>query len=183
MVEQIQDEHHTGMELQAAGTGSNDMVVHEATAAHEEDRSITPPMLETKAKSTETPTTSGYEGEGPTPTRSAKGKKRAKMLTPELIEARKSAISSHESYEERKIQLARSGQLVPAIKNSSMKAEGLTRLDRDGNEIGVDRKKFHITYIDNCTEKPLAQVHCVESYKRYNQEDPSQGENPCCTIF
>ena len=88
----------------------------------------------------------------------------------------------HESYEERKIQLARSGQLVPAFKHSSMRAP-MTRLDRQGNEIGVDRKKYRLTYIDQIEKKPLVQVHCVESYKKYNSEDPIYGDTPCCTIF
>ena len=76
-----------------------------------------------------------------------------------------------ESYEERKVQLARSGQIIPAFKHSSMRAP-MSRIDRQGNEIGVDRKKYHLTYIDQIEKKPLVQVHCVESYKKYNQEDP-----------
>ena len=76
-----------------------------------------------------------------------------------------------ESYEERKVQLARSGQIIPAFKHSSMRAP-MSRIDRQGNEIGVDRKKYHLTYIDQIEKKPLVQVHCVESYKKYNSEDP-----------
>ena len=44
----------------------------------------------------------------------------------------------------------------------------MTRMDRKGNEIGVDRKKFHLTYKDQIEKTPLVQVHCVESYKKYN---------------
>lgn len=80
------------------------------------------------------------------------------------------------------MQLRREDKLIPALKQSSLK-EPMTRLDRRGNEIGVDRKKFHITYIDQVKKEDIAQVHCVESYKRYNAEDPGQGENPCCSIF
>lgn len=63
------------------------------------------------------------------------------------------------------------GQLIPAYKQSSLRAP-ITRVDRKGNEIGRDPKKFHITYIDQVEKKPLVQVHCVESYKKYNAEDP-----------
>ena len=44
----------------------------------------------------------------------------------------------------------------------------MNRMDRKGNEIGLDKKKFHISYIDQIEKKPLVQVHCVESYKRFN---------------
>lgn len=81
------------------------------------------------------------------------------------------------------MQMAQKGQLVPAYKHSSLKADLGTRVDRRGNEIGGDRKKFNITYIDHIEKKPLVQVHCVESYKKYNAEDPVHNEAPCCTIF
>lgn len=99
-----------------------------------------------------------------------------------IVKINSSTKISHESYEERKIQLARCGLLVPALKQSSMK-NPLTRLDRRGNAIGEDKKKFHITYIDQIEKKPLVQVHCVESYKKFNAEDPSNGDTPCCSIF
>ena len=99
-----------------------------------------------------------------------------------VLVAVKSVNAAHSSYEERKISLARNGQLLPAFKHSSMKVP-LTRVDRRGNEIGTDKKKFHITYIDQVEKKPLVQVHCVESYKKYNAEDPVQTDAPCCTIF
>ena len=38
------------------------------------------------------------------------------------------------SYEERKIQLSRSGQLIPALKASTC-AQPMTRMDRTGNQI------------------------------------------------
>ncbi len=44
-------------------------------------------------------------------------------------------------------------------------------MDRKGNEIGRDRKKYQLTYIDQIEKKPLVQVYCVESYKKYNAED------------
>jgi hypothetical protein len=59
----------------------------------------------------------------------------------------------------------------------------MARLDRKGNEIGRDKKKFHISYADQIEKRPLAQVHCVESYKKYNAEDPIQGDMPCCSLF
>ena len=90
--------------------------------------------------------------------------------------------SASDSYEERKIKLAETGELIPAFKHSAFKAP-MARLDRKGNEIGRDRKKFHISYADQIDKRPLAQVHCVESYKKYNAEDPIQGEMPCCTLF
>ena len=80
------------------------------------------------------------------------------------------------------MQLARAGQLVPALKQSSMRTP-MTRVDRKGNEIGRDRKKYQITYIDQIEKKPLVQVHAVESYKKYNAEDPTGGDTPCCAIF
>ena len=96
--------------------------------------------------------------------------------------ANSSANVLHESYEERKIQMAKTGNLVPALKQSSLKTP-YNRLDRKGNQIGKDKKKFGITYIDQIEKKPLVQVHCVESFKKYNGEDPNQGDTPCCTIF
>ena len=86
------------------------------------------------------------------------------------------------SYDERKSSLARSGQIIPAYKHSTLKAP-MSRIDRNGHEIGLDRKKFSLTYIDYIEKKPLVQVHCVESYKKYNAEDPMQGDTPCCSIF
>lgn len=91
--------------------------------------------------------------------------------------------SSDESYQQRKISLARTGELIPAFKHSALKGEPICRVDRKGNEIGRDRKKYQLTYIDQIEKKPLVQVHCVESYKKYNAEDPQQGDTPCCTIF
>ncbi len=93
-----------------------------------------------------------------------------------------SVTVSHESYEERKISMAKTGNLVPALKQSSLKTP-YNRVDRKGNPIGKDRKKYHLTYIDQIEKKPLVKVHCVESYKKYNGEDPNQGDTPCCTIF
>ena len=72
---------------------------------------------------------------------------------------------------------------MPALKQSSLKGEPILRLDRKGTEIGKDKKKFRLTFVDHVEKKPLVQVHCVESYKRYNQEEMSQGDTPCCTIF
>ena len=40
---------------------------------------------------------------------------------------------SSDSYEERKIALAREGQLVPAFKHSSLKGVPINRVDRKGN--------------------------------------------------
>ena len=97
--------------------------------------------------------------------------------------ANSSVTVSHESYEERKMALAKSGQLIPALKQSSLKGTPYNRRDRKGNQIGLDRKKYHLTFIDHIEKKPLGQVHCVESYKKYNGEDPNQGDTPCCTIF
>lgn len=91
--------------------------------------------------------------------------------------------SSDESYQQRKISLARTGELIPAFKHSTLKGDPICRVDRKGNEIGRDRKKYQLTYIDQIEKKPLVQVHCVESYKKYNAEDPQQGDTPCCTIF
>ena len=90
-----------------------------------------------------------------------------------------STNSHHPSYEERKSELAGVGQLIPALKQSSMRAP-LNRTDRDGNQIGIDRKKFRLTYIDDIERKPLVQVHCVESYKRYNamEDFETDGEQP-----
>lgn len=54
-----------------------------------------------------------------------------------------------ESYEERKMDRASWGQLVPAFKHSSLKGAPMSRQDRRGNDIGgKDKKKFHLTYID-----------------------------------
>ena len=72
---------------------------------------------------------------------------------------------------------------MPAFKHSSLKGAPMARLDRTGNEIGRDKKKFHLSFVDQVEKKPLVQVHCVESYKRYNAEELSQGDTPCCTIF
>lgn len=96
------------------------------------------------------------------------------------VNMQQSAVT--ESYEDRKASLAERGQLIPAYKHSSLKAP-ITRLDRRGNVIGQDKKKFHLTYCDYVVKEPLVRVHCVESYKKYNAEDPIQGDTPCCTIF
>ena len=78
--------------------------------------------------------------------------------------------------------MAQAGKIIPAFKHSAMKVS-MNRVDRRGNEIGRSGQKYHLTYIDQIEKKPIAQVHCVESYKKYNAEEPSQGETPCCTIF
>ena len=88
----------------------------------------------------------------------------------------------HESYEERKIQLNQQGRIIPAFKHSLLKVP-MNRVDRKGNEIGKPGQKYQLTFTDQVQKKPLAQVHCVESYKKYNAEEPAQGETPCCTIF
>ena len=68
-----------------------------------------------------------------------------------------------------------------AIKHSNQVLDH-NRIDRKGNEI-KSGQKYAITYIDIIEKKPLEQVHLVESYKKYNAEDISHGDTPCCTIF
>ena len=87
----------------------------------------------------------------------------------------------NESYEDRKIQLNQQGRIIPAFKHSLLKVP-MNRVDRKGKEI-IPGQKYQLTYADQVEKKPLAQVHCVESYKKYNAEEPAQGETPCCTIF
>lgn len=73
--------------------------------------------------------------------------------------------------------------LVPAYKHSKYVAD-LARLDRDKNLIVRNGKKHKVTFTDQVEKKPLVQVYCVESYKKYNAEDPSSGgETPCCALF
>ena len=94
---------------------------------------------------------------------------------------KQSSFMVHESYEDRKIQLNQQGRIIPAFKHSLLKVP-MNRVDRKGKEI-IPGQKYQLTYADQVEKKPLAQVHCVESYKKYNAEEPAQGETPCCTIF
>ena len=72
--------------------------------------------------------------------------------------------------------------LVPAYKHSKYIAD-LDRRDRDSNLICRNGKKHKVTFTDQVEKKPLVQVYCVESYKKYNAEEPVGGETPCCTLF
>ena len=84
-------------------------------------------------------------------------------------------------YQSKLVQMKREGRLRGAIKDSEFFLDH-DRVDRKGNEI-KSGKKYAITYIDIIEKKPLEQVHLVESYKKYNAEDISHGDTPCCTIF
>ena len=70
---------------------------------------------------------------------------------------------------------------MPSFKHSVYHVD-LERLDRNQNLI-ARKGKHKITFTDQVEKKPLVQVYCVESYKKYNAEDPVSGETPCCTIF
>ena len=72
--------------------------------------------------------------------------------------------------------------LVPAFKHSKYVAD-LARLDREENLIKRNGKKHKVTFTDQVEKKPLVQVYCVESYKKYNAEDGSGAETPCCALF
>ena len=61
------------------------------------------------------------------------------------------------------------------------------RVDRRGNEINRNNKRFHVTFIDKITKKRLVHVIDVESYKAYNLEEnipPNHNnQNSCCSLL
>ena len=72
--------------------------------------------------------------------------------------------------------------LISCVKGSRLGSK-LKRVDRKGNAIDGDRK-FQITYVDKVQKgEPLAQVHLVESYKKYNAEENPNSTSPCCSLF
>ena len=72
--------------------------------------------------------------------------------------------------------------LVPAYKHSVL-GEDIARWDRNNNRIVKNGKGHKVTFTDQVERQPLVKVHFVESYKRYNQEDPVGSETPCCLLF
>lgn len=79
------------------------------------------------------------------------------------------------------VQMKREGKILSAIHGSNQILDH-NRIDRKGNQI-KSGKKYTVSYIDIIEKKPLEQVHLVESYKKYNAEDITHGDTPCCTIF
>ena len=61
------------------------------------------------------------------------------------------------------------------------------RVDRRGNEINRNNKRFHVTFIDKITKKRLVNVVDIESYKAYNLEEnipPNHNnQNSCCSLY
>ena len=78
--------------------------------------------------------------------------------------------------------LANGKPLVSCLKGSKLGNQD-QRQDRNGNVIDGE-KRFKLSYLDKVNKgEPLAQIHLVESYKKYNAEDNSSGSSPCCQLF
>lgn len=60
-----------------------------------------------------------------------------------------------------------------------------SRKDVYGNKISKGGKKHKVVFADHKTiNKPLNEIHLVESYKKYNTDMSAKGGNKsCCTIF
>ena len=66
--------------------------------------------------------------------------------------------------------------------------EARKRRDRKGNVISSNSKRHKVTFVDNITNQPLADVIIVESYKMYYQDNQDikvdlRVGSACCSIF
>ena len=81
--------------------------------------------------------------------------------------------------------ILKSGKPMMSCLKGSRLSNKEQRTDRRGSVIVEgQRKSFKISYVDKVDKgTPLAEVHLVESYKKYNAEDPHQPSSPCCSLF